>query len=150
MPMSEQLIFLDFDGVLHPNHCAEDVYFCRLHLLINLIQSVGSDLGVVISSSWRHHHTYEELLAFLPEPLSRQVVGTTGPAFVGKHARFQEICAFLSDYRGWSDWRALDDAVWEFPDSCRELIRCDGSVGLSESEIMRISDWVATCLLPCL
>ena len=133
-----RLLFLDFDGVLHPNHCAVDAYFSRMPLLESLLQSAGSDLGVVISSSWRHHHTYEELLAFLPGSVSQQVVGATGSAVIGKHARYQEIRSYLSDYRGCSDWRALDDSAWEFPDPCVELVRCDGAVGLTNREVERI------------
>jgi hypothetical protein len=142
--MTRRLIFLDFDGVLHPNHCGEDAFFCRQPLLMNLLQPIGNDIRFVISSSWRHHHTYQELLAFFPEPLSRQIIGATGSAFIGKHARYQEIRAFLSDHQGWSDWRALDDAAWEFPEPCPELIRCDGAIGLTEKEIERISIWALT------
>jgi hypothetical protein len=144
--MAERLLFLDFDGVLHPNHCAEEVYFSRMPLLMNFLHSVDRDLGVVISSSWRHHHTYEELLAFLPEPASRRIVGATGAAFIGKYARYQEIRAFLADYRGWLDWRALDDSAWEFPEQCPELIRCDGAIGITEREMGGLSEWVQSAI----
>lgn len=141
--MAARLLFLDFDGVLHPNNCIADAYFCKMHLLSLLFQAAGTDLGIVVSSSWRHHHTYDELLAFFPESVSRHIVGTTGTAVIGRHARHQEIRAFLSDYRGWSDWRALDDAVWEFPESCPELIACNGAVGITQKEIERICIWLA-------
>jgi len=142
--MAERLLFLDFDGVLHPNLCREDVHFCRMPLLTALFDSVGNDLRVVISSSWRHHHTYDELLALLPDSVAQRFIGATGTAFIGKHARYQEIQAFLSDYRGWTDWRTLDDSAWEFPEHCPELIRCDGAIGLTEREIERVSKWVVS------
>lgn len=139
--VAEHLLFLDFDGVLHPIDCAEDAYFCRIPLLEMLFKTANSNLGIVISSSWRHHHTYEELLSFLPEAISRRVVGTTGSAYIGKLARYQEIRVFLSEYRGCSDWLALDDAAWEFPESCSELVRCNGSVGLTTREIELVAKW---------
>jgi hypothetical protein len=136
----ELLLFLDIDGVLHPNHCPEEQYFNCCHALCDAIQKTG--VGVVISSNWRLHHTYDELLEILPKPISGRIVGTTGVPYVGKHAKYQEIMTFLDDYRGWSEWRALDDSAWEFPTSCTELILCDGTKGVMRPQVEAISSWL--------
>ena len=54
-----KLLFLDFDGVLHPTHFAGQDPFNRVHLLEETLE--GSNIGIVISSSWRFTHSLEKL-----------------------------------------------------------------------------------------
>ncbi len=144
--VTERLLFLDFDGVLHPNHCPEADYFRRAPLLSRWLAAAGEELGIVISSSWRHHHAADELLARLPAWLAARVVGFTGPAVIGRHARHGEITRFLADHPGWTSWRALDDSGWEFPSPCPELILCRGGIGLTATEIARLHAWLEPSL----
>ena len=118
--MYPKYLFLDFDGVLHSANQPGTV-FTQVQLLEQAL--AGSPCQLVISSSWRFHHSLDELKQRLPVSLADRVVGTTGPALALKHARYQEIKAYL-DHRGKSlaNWRALDDAVLEFPKECEQLI----------------------------
>ena len=50
-----KLIFLDFDGVLHPNFCQEEHYFSRIGYLMAALDGFKDDVEVIISSSWRFH-----------------------------------------------------------------------------------------------
>ena len=61
--------------------------------------------------------------------------------FIGKHARWHEICAYCAQHRI-SDWRVLDDSAFEFPPDCPQLIRCDGGVGIGEREILALRKWL--------
>lgn len=134
-----KLIFLDFDGVLHPTHCVGESPFNRVDLLEEALS--GSTPLIVISSSWRFTHSLDKIKKLLPNSIANLVIGTTGAPVIGKHARFQEILAFLNTYEQ-TNWRALDDSYWEFPSNCKELIRCNPNLGISPREILQLSTWL--------
>jgi len=134
-----KLLFLDFDGVLHPTSASSGLLFCRVPLL----QQALADhcCTIVISSSWRHHHSAEQLLALFPSTLGARIVGFTGEYYVGRWPRYQEI----QNYRmanGNPNWRALDDSYLEFPKACPELLLCDPNVGLGAAQAMALSKWL--------
>jgi len=137
-----KLIFLDFDGVLHPNFCHEEHYFSRTGYLMAAIDGFKDDVKVIISSSWRFHWPADVLLQKLPASLAPLLVGFTPEVDPGRHQRYREIHAYLKFRRGHADWRALDDADNEFPKGCRELIRCEGRTGLDDSTVARLRLWL--------
>lgn len=134
------LIFLDFDGVLHPASAYRTDPFSRAPLLVDALGE--REAGIVISSSWRFGYEYRELLAFLPHELSRRVVGTTGDPQFGEHGRYREILHWLREQEAVSEWRALDDAAFEFPKSCPELILCDPNVGIDHLAAAVLRQWL--------
>ena len=137
-----KLIFLDFDGVLHPNFCQEEHYFSRIGYLMAALDGFKDDVEVIISSSWRFHWPADVLLQKLPASLAPLVVGFTPEVDPGRHQRYREIHSYLKFRRGHADWRALDDADKEFPKGCRELIRCEGRTGLDDSTVARLRLWL--------
>lgn len=61
-----RLVFLDFDGVLHPVEPASLglTQFCWLHILSQLL--VGhDDVRLIVHSTWRYEYKDAELRAFL-------------------------------------------------------------------------------------
>jgi len=138
--MYPKYLFLDFDGVLH-SATRPGVVFTQVQLLEQAL--AGSTCQLIISSSWRFHYPLEELKQMLPDGLAHRVVGRTGPALAVKHARYQEIKAYL-DQRGKSlaNWRALDDAVLEFPKDCEQLILCNPNAGMTKAQVQAVSDWL--------
>lgn len=69
------LLFLDFDGVLHPRAAGENLF---VH--IPRIERVLSDfpaVQVVISSSWREVTPLHELQAIFSEGMRLRIIGTT-------------------------------------------------------------------------
>lgn len=54
------ILFLDFDGVLHPEHCHESKHFCRLPILEAALRQVP-ETKVVITSTWRLEQSLENL-----------------------------------------------------------------------------------------
>lgn len=138
------ILFLDFDGVLHPNLCRTQDWFCRMPLLEETL--AGRDVEIVISSSWRFHHEHAALVRLFPAALRPLLRDRTGDAVVGRHARHREILHWLSRYAPALPehrWRALDDAAFEFPEDCATLIRCDGATGITRGEMQRLRDWLA-------
>jgi hypothetical protein len=138
----KKLLFLDFDGVLHPNFCQSQDYFSRVDLLIEAIDDRGSELVIIISSSWRFHHSFDEILGYLPSALQRLISGVTPEVEPGCYQRYREICAYLSQYEGSPDWRALDDDVREFPKDCQKQIICNGRIGIDNVGLQLLRNWL--------
>ena len=135
----EKLIFLDFDGVLHPTHFAGESPFSRAALLEESFNLLSPK--IVISSSWRFTHNLEKLQKTLPTFISSLIIDTTGAAVIGKHPRFTEIQNYLQSY-GPADWKALDDSYWEFPNPCTRLIRCNPNTGIADRQILELNQWL--------
>ncbi|MGC2029246.1 MAG: HAD domain-containing protein [Steroidobacteraceae bacterium] len=133
------VLFLDFDGVLHPNCCAPEDCFCLLPALAATIAPFEVD--IVISSSWRHHYSLRWIKKRFPAALRKRIVGTTGESFPGTYARWREIRAFLGQHPS-PDWRALDDFDFEFPADCHELIYCDGARGCRSEQHDLLVAWL--------
>jgi len=132
-------LFLDFDGVLHRGHAKPSSYLCKMPLLI---QAIGAfNVKIIVSSSWRFQMTYTEIKMLFPHILRSKLDGMTGDAFIGPHARWNEITACVRD-RNIANWRALDDSFFEFPKSCDELICCEGGKGLEATQVSEIQSWL--------
>jgi HAD domain in Swiss Army Knife RNA repair proteins len=134
-------LFLDFDGVLHPSLPRHEERFSLAPVLAMALS--GFQYEIVVSSSWRFQLELAQIRLLLPKPLAARVIGTTGAAVVGRHARHREILAWL-EINGPRDWRALDDSAFEFPNQCVELIRCDGARGVRDPELQVLKRWLAT------
>jgi len=135
-----KIIYLDFDGVLHPTSPVTEGLFSRAHLLEPLFED--NLAGIVISSSWRFTHLLPALQAKLPDSLAKCVIDMTGDAMTGKHARYQEIIHHTKGLEPGTAWRALDDSYWEFPTGCKELIRCNPNTGIGPKEIALLRTWL--------
>ena len=70
------ILFLDFDGVTHPEPCFQDNTFCRLALIEAVVRTFSA-VEIVISSSWRDHYTLNELREHFSKDLRSRVVGVT-------------------------------------------------------------------------
>lgn len=150
VPSNDQvrkLLFLDFDGVLHPNHCDPCLWLQHMPALTACLSETQVPCGVVISSSWRFHHSLFDLVELFPPKLQEMVVGVTGDAYIGQYSRYNEIKAYLKLFQKGLEWRALDDSSWEFPSPCPQLILCDGAIGLDDSVIMSLGAWLRSPLL---
>ena len=136
-----KIVYLDFDGVLHPTSPLTEGLFSRVHLLEPLFED---DLAsIVISSSWRFTHLLPALQSKLPDFLAKRVIDTTGVPVIGKHARFHEITTHAYSNDVAVLWRALDDSYWEFPANCKELIRCNPNTGIGAKEVAQLTDWLS-------
>ena len=144
MMHNKRILFLDFDGVLHPNGCASKGCFSLLPELITTITPF--ELDIVISSSWRNHRSFRRLKKLFPLPFRHRLIGTTRDPLQGAHARWKEIQAYVREHTV-VDWRALDDFDFEFPPDCRELIYCDGDRGCQANERALLANWLSQVTL---
>lgn len=133
-----RLIFLDFDGVLHPlqPEVSQLERFCWLPTLEALVGSFP-DVYIVVHSTWRYEYT---------EPELRQMLGSLGHRFVGcapRAPRQQAIEMVLQANRGVRGHLVLDDDPREFSGSTLNVVLLDPQRGLSdETAQSAIRNWL--------
>jgi hypothetical protein len=136
------VLFIDIDGVLHPRpiigRTGEHELFASLHLLEDVLRQVPH-VEVVISSSWRERHPFDEMREYFAEDLRDRIVDVTPlppladvPPHLSDHQRHAECLAWLTRHRpAGTRWVALDDNAEEFAPGCENLLLVDGTQGLT-------------------
>ncbi|HYB51328.1 MAG TPA: HAD domain-containing protein [Burkholderiaceae bacterium] len=134
------ILFLDFDGVLHPDPCPDKgrLFENAQRLADTLAQF--PEVAIVLSTSWRNVRPENELLEPLPATLRVRVLGIT-PRFgeftaaasripYRRHAECEQW--LISNDMADSPWWALDDRAYWFAPYCENLIQCDAQRGFDE------------------
>lgn len=161
----DALLFVDFDGVLHPydvaptqDDCLSGKYsehvFCNAGRLEKALSSFPN-LGIVATTGWRlpfldcrtglidEAQFLRTIAPFVPEFLKEKMVGVT-PFISAVHARYREICQF-AEALGLMDMPRiiLDDrdiyyrAVEISPHEA--IVICDGRYGLTEAKAFELT-----------
>jgi len=134
------ILFLDYDGVLHPDPCPDPRrLFENAERLTRALEDFP-EVSIVLSTSWRNVRPENELLDPLPAGLRARVLGIT-PRFgefpaaacrvpYRRHAECEQwlIAHDMAD----SPWWALDDRACWFAPYCENLIHCDAQLGFDE------------------
>lgn len=143
------ILFLDFDGVLHPEPCYDpSKLFCHRELFESVILECP-DVEIVISSTWRHNHSLVEIRSLFSSGVSEKVVGVTPNyadlpelrSVIGQYPRHVEVEGYLRQSgMPWQDWVALDDRAYWFKPFLRNLVRCDPMSGMTPevADLLRI------------
>jgi hypothetical protein len=134
----KKVLFLDFDGVLHPASGDSVPEFSKADALASAMQGYACE--IVISSTWRFHYGLDQLKDFLPAGLAERVIGTTGEDPRSHFSRHDSILAWLAQSDA-VDWRALDDANAEFRETSH-LIACSPEVGLEDAQVLELRKWL--------
>lgn len=129
------VLFLDFDGVTHPEPCTAEHAFSQLPLVESILRDFV-DVEVVISSSWRSHFTLDSLRLNFSDDIRARVIGVTpsvidsswNPA-VPEFDRQFEIEHWIEEHRPGANWIALDDRAEWFEPGCTNLLLTDKSTG---------------------
>ena len=133
MDKGNTMLFLDFDGVLHPTFCPDEEHFCCRPLFESVMRRFPG-VHIVISSSWRRIYAIDYLRSRFSRDIAERIVGTTQLWVPDERLnRHQEIVAYI-ERKGIENaaWLALDDSAFEFPTHCANLLLCDSRVGLTE------------------
>ena len=72
------VLFLDFDGVVHPDGAEIDRFFGCAPLIETVLLEFES-VQVIISSSWREVHPLKEIREFFAPDIAARIVGATPP-----------------------------------------------------------------------
>ncbi|MDB5823099.1 MAG: hypothetical protein JWR21_1803 [Herminiimonas sp.] len=108
------VLFLDFDGVLHPVDRRHGLLSCRAHF--ERVMRDYASVHIVVSSDWRRDFPLARLRSYFSDNVGRRIVGVT-PDFVipgfdldYRYVREREIESWLADAgRQDEGWIALDD-----------------------------------------
>lgn len=144
-------LFLDFDGVLHPDGCHESRHFCRLPLLVKALRELPQ-LEIVVASTWRASKDGEAALRqALGVELSERVQGSTPqfrelddvPPALYAYEREAECDAWLRAHgRLSAPWFALDDRAWLFRPFNKRLVLVPRATGMTEEVVHTLVDMV--------
>lgn len=136
------VLFLDFDGVLHPAvNYSDTLLLCKLPLLETVLRS-RPQVSVVISSTWRESRTLPELRTFFSADIAPRVIDVTAAwrdvqdeESFGTYVRQAEIEAWLrTTGRAWEQWVAVDDQSHLFRPFCKNLLATSPATGLTEAD----------------
>ena len=134
-------LFLDFDGVLHPEFCHESRHFSCLPLLEQVLRATA-DIDVVVSSTWRQQYSLDELRSHFSADVSHRVIGVTPeykhlvdvPDSLLGYEREAECRAWLlTRDRVVFPWLAVDDRPWLYRPFSRSLFLVDGKTGMTDT-----------------
>jgi len=133
------IIFLDFDGVLHPIGKSPGGLdnFNKLPLLEAWLRE-HDHVNVVISSSWRAIMSIDDMRQLFSIDLRERVIDVCPDVSAQPQPfywRLEEILAWVNKEGYEGQWLALDDAVGEFPEGFDRLVICESRVGITEDVI---------------
>lgn len=131
-------LFLDFDGVLHPEFCHESRHFCCLPHFEHAVRHLHG-CAIVVTSTWRLQRSLAQLRQYFTPDIANRIVGVT-PAFntleeipdtLLGYEREAECEAWLrAQQKSHLPWLAIDDRAWLFRPFNRSLFLVDGQTGL--------------------
>jgi hypothetical protein len=145
-PHKPLTIFLDFDGVLHPQQAQRGQEWSWLGRIEFLLHEALQDPSaqIVISSAWRIYHSVDELRAYVGPQIAAKVIDTT-PIF--EPSTREEECLAWLEANGLTDapWIAIDDLASDFKNhSAEHLVPIDPVFGPGPDDMARFrSLWVA-------
>ncbi len=118
------ILFLDFDGVLHPADATPDQFFCYLPALEDTLRPFD-EVELVLSTLWREERSLDALIEHFAPDIRPRILGATPqlPACeLERGHRQREIEAWLAMHRPGGDWLALDDRQENFDADCPHLL----------------------------
>ncbi len=151
------ILFLDFDGVLHPDAVYRErgrpvlrdqgELFMWSGLLIDALAS-RPELRIVLSTSWAREFGFSRARRYLPQALRSRVIGATWHSAMLHDADYRpgnwwEQATRHEQINRWAsraavhDWIAIDDQPEGWPDAERgRLIQTNSATGLSDPAVL--------------
>jgi hypothetical protein len=146
------LLFLDFDGVLHPLWAPAPFsdwqlevtfgptpypgpFFLHASELAAVLSPYLEHLEIVVSSTWGKDRTLDDLRQLLPAPVADRVVDAVHhhlPPTTKARSRWEEISWYLQNMRSYQGghWLAIDDDATGWPETMRsQLVHCERDLG---------------------
>jgi hypothetical protein len=151
------ILFLDYDGVLHPDAAyymkgqpvlqASGELFMWAPILVELLQPYP-DLQIVLSTSWVRVLRFNRARDYLPAELKKRVIGGTWHTAMQRHpegthrlqtdwystaSRYEQIARYVDRAGDRAiDWLAIDDDIRDWSEAASDrLVATDGHLGLS-------------------
>jgi hypothetical protein len=145
------ILFLDFDGVLHPSAAyktkgglllkATDHALFEHEDLLRSVMRVRPEVRIVLSTSWVVLHGFSDTREFLHEDIQKIVKGSTWHSSMNRNqwdamSRYEQIALYVARHN-LKDWVAIDDDIVGWPDEQQHhLVATDGWSGLGEQRVV--------------
>lgn len=127
-PTDQRILFLDFDGVLHPEGIETDLEFVDLDNFEHVIREF-QQVRIVVSPTWRLSESVEELRLHFSADIRERIVDVT-PKLADfesvRGQRHRECEAWIRENSPDGHGLALDDGARYF-DDCNPRFRCRAS-----------------------
>lgn len=145
------ILFLDFDGVTHPDPCRKEAFFCQLPLIEDVLRE-NKHVDVVISSSWRYDHRLPELQAYFSSDIRTLVIDVTPsvartddegwiPPHLLQHHREWECRKWIRQHCPMdTPWLAIDDVSDWFLPGCADLLSTRSELGFQSDQASKLSE----------
>lgn len=136
--MKAPIVFLDFDGVTHPEVCKVEQLFTCLPLIEGVLRH-HTRVEVVISSSWREHHPLGALRTRFSRDIGERVARCTPVAHrdsaqpAQSHVRELECRTWLALHRPDHPWIAIDNVPWLFQPGCPNPLLTNHRTGFTRN-----------------
>lgn len=127
------VLFLDFDGVMHP---AESGSLALMPNLIRLLLA-APEVDVVLSTNWRLNASRDYLLDLFPVEIRHRIAGVTPEAEEGAFERERECEEYLARH-SIDRAVAVDDDASLFSPSWHRLFLVDRYQGLTAEQAERL------------
>jgi len=117
------VLFLDFDGVLHPSDAPSGAMFCHLPAFEVVLRDHPS-WDIVLSTDWRITQLLDDLKAPFSPDIAARIIGVTPDLslpFDAAGARQREIEHWMAMNRPGAHWLAIDDRIEGFSEHCGQL-----------------------------
>ncbi|HCF4778787.1 TPA: hypothetical protein NIF73_003104 [Pseudomonas aeruginosa] len=147
----DAVLFLDYDGVMHPDAAfrtkrgielrAQGKLMMHAKILHGILQEWPA-VKICLSTSWARLLGYQRARAFLPSGLQERTVSSTWHSRMRYTARegydlwsrYEQICGAVAR-GGITRWIALDDDPdFSWPEHDKRLVRCDPHHGLGSEQ----------------
>lgn len=146
-------IFLDFDGVLHPEPGYEKDLFNRMPIFEQVVRKHLDSVEVVISSSWREKYSLDDMRNYFSRDTFLNVIDVTPqlksptslwqPTTSTRFIRQAEIQMWLKEHRSWDQpWLAIDDRPYWFEPACPHLLLTDRTTGLTDDDAITLNKMI--------
>ncbi|WP_165973749.1 HAD domain-containing protein [Paucimonas lemoignei] len=135
------LLFLDFDGVLHPDPCYREVELFAQRPRLEAVLRDFPAVDIVVSSTWRETRSLEQLRAHFSNDIGKRIISVTPYWYelpqlqdvVGNFPRHVEIEGWRRQSgRIWEPWVVIDDRPYWFRPFLKNLIVCDPATGIDD------------------
>ena len=138
------ILFLDFDGTLHPNWTLQQrgdrqvavpysgPWLVEAPILSSIIDPYSNRIDIVIASWWAYSRSIEEIRELLPRSIASRIIGSIWlPEHLSRYrdasiSRYHSIQLWLDhhDLGSSGDWIALDDDDRGWPSELRDHLVC--------------------------
>lgn len=155
--IAAMILFLDFDGVLHPGDvvlrrrkphlAAQGELFMWAPILADVLES-APEVRIVLSTSWVRHLGFSRARGALPPALASRVIGATWHTELLEGRSKRDMCAWdlwtryeqIERYVARAkllDWAAIDDDFEGWPEAqANRLIPTESDRGLGDPEVV--------------